>query len=469
MGEPRSKALGERVRRFASRRTLTGSLIAFALIFANPFSALGYLDTASEDLVYKLVAGWLPSNSTKLVVVIADDTYLRDAEAHGQPAGWPLSYGVYSETLARVARANPRALFLDVAFIEPSADPAAESLAESLAFYSKRFPILVAAGSAETGAPRPFMNQIKRVIADGPQTPGARRAPLAVSVLDPTSDGLIHPYSLSPDSDGRPNAAVALLQVTGQTETARVAARLGRIDLVWGLPAAAACSLYGEEFAERVAAGCALSPRDLILRFGQLLWSGLAAGPCGDDRRGTPNKVCALIPPLILAGDPYPVVPLQELLSGNELQMNSLLADSIVVFGQDFAFARDEAYSPIYGMRPASLRIATAYANLTHFGSRALRPLPGVWKLVNQFLTCLVGLALVLRLERRIGSETPLAEVLTAATLLCLALVTAVLQTWMWRIGPENWLGITAVAKLAQDGSALLSQLVRPTRPHAAV
>lgn len=408
-----------------------GALVFFigaVLLGIDPFGFSATLDRVGRDAFYKVLAPSFDTEEVSATVVIIDDAFLAEQNSY-----WPMPYVAHGELLRAIGSFAPRAVFIDLAFVDPLPDPTLPSLVAALEEVAETTPVLLAAASPESGAATPIRAELAALAE-------RNDAVTLVSVLYGRGLGSDRAYRMSPDSAGHPSAAVALYQAVCAKSPRGCAAipETVDLDLVWPLPHPFNCLAPS-----RPCQGVSRQPLVRLFRH----FVGGALGGAAPGFLVEPN-------PIEAAG--MPTVSAEALSSGSyRALLNPLMEDRTIIYGANLALTGDSARSPVNGEVPGVLAHATAFTNLEVYGSRFVRAAPPLEMRTSVHLGLLLALAVM------IGYGTELIAVRQGLTLnrrlqlqiavhLGLAAVITGIEYGVLRSGPANWWGIFSAVAAAR-------------------
>jgi hypothetical protein len=197
--------------------------LALLLILFNPFGAFDALNSLSRSVALRALSAHMPDSPTPVAVVLVDDEWLKTRAMRGIPASWPLGAANWAGIVARIARAQPRALALDFALLDDRPDGGWTLLNATLVNTGKQMPVLLAAGSAEAGALAPVSRSVQSAILPA----GPVRLVSVVIHGDPAT---LHSYSFDGDAAGHPNMVHALVNAVAPRHLPE------RAELLWPSP-----------------------------------------------------------------------------------------------------------------------------------------------------------------------------------------------------------------------------------------
>lgn len=350
-----------------ARRYVIVFAVASLLLAANPWKLSDWSEYYSSTTIHRLLPlsiAW--RNPVKLVVVVADDSYLDATSALGldDPGKtWPLPYAAYTRVLTRARAAGAQAVFFDFTIADLRSDPTYANFLEALRENAKDMHILIVAGTSESGFRRVVRPEIDALAKASPD-----RIHL-VSALAGTRDPPALPsYRLAPSAEGYPAAAIKLLEIVcGERERCeRPSAQ--RMEVVWAAPVPAwNCQTPSEDTYD----GCRSQAKGPAGRLYQLLVLGAVDNLC---RLFSPDmKGCYPQAAPEISNAYHKEYSLQDFFAGAYRdEVNSDLRGGVLLVGHNFAYAQDQVRSPVYGVAPGVRMQAMALENLLQLGPRAL-------------------------------------------------------------------------------------------------
>ncbi|HEY2444166.1 MAG TPA: CHASE2 domain-containing protein [Rhizomicrobium sp.] len=318
-------------------------LFGFALlqIVLNPFGFSDLTQRYTQDISNLLVSGPYLYPTTghgeTSVALVEDETLSR----LGMP--WPWSYGAQARALDTLLVYKPRAVVVDMMFVDPRKDDTLGELVDEIARYKR------------AGVPLYFTGATDRPPGSPPL-----RAELAATharVLDPTilvNDGVVRQYPVTGDCfDARPSNRVCLslaLQVYKDIyPQAPLVPPDGLMELVWGTRADASNSKWMRVTdASGKIHDCGNNQGIGLLRRLYLAFFD-------------PSAVRSLCPYTS-------VIPAEALLEGrDDTDITSLALNRIVFYGASLSGVQDKSFTPVNGLIASVFVHAMALDNLITF------------------------------------------------------------------------------------------------------
>lgn len=323
------------------------TLLFFLLDVVDMFGMSSATAKHSRDVIYQLMAPFVQSPwRNRISVVMLEDG---DLEEFGQ--AWPVEYGLHAAVLSSIKAHEPAAVFVDVSFIDPRADPSVEDLKQTIVEYRgdeavKPVPLFLAGMPGENGNDKGIRLDLAERLAEGHvlPVPGGRDE----------HEGIIYPLW---DEQARgPTAAMRLYQAAAslwqrkeRSLDARFSAnpKLPSMEVVWRV------SEHRDRYDRYGEQECINPDGDLVSRFISLLFYG----PVDAKKR-------------LRSGCPYhSTIPVRRLFSSGD-EIKHLIKDRVVLYGVDIAMVEDLVEPPTHTPLPAVYLHAMALDNLLHYQSR---------------------------------------------------------------------------------------------------
>ena len=313
-------------------------------IVLNPFGFSDLTQRYTQDISNLLVSGpYLYPQTGRgqvSVALVEDDTLSR----LGMP--WPWSYGLQARLLDTLLAYRPRAVIVDLLFVDPRRDDTLAELVDEIARYRRaHIPLYF------TGAPD---------VAPG--TPPLRRelAETGVRVLDPTilvNQGIVRQYPATGQCFGarphdRPCYSLALQVYADLYPRAPLAPLHGLMEIVWGTRT---------------------NPTNA--KWMRITDENGAAHSCGEHQDVSWMRRVYLAffdPSSVRSSCPYSgVIPAQALLDGREdADVTALAHNRVVFYGASLSGVQDKSFTPVNGLIASVFVHATALDNLISFHGR---------------------------------------------------------------------------------------------------
>lgn len=357
---------------------LIAVLVAFAMLWAIPklVPSSDVMTHLTAKAQAGLVGGFYPSqHRNDVTVVLIDDVALSRSEH-----GWPVPYAAHARWLKSLARFQPRAIFLDVMFVQPRTDETLPALVSALcSLRDQNIPVFLAA------LPDPDTGELA-VRSDLKSPDGEKPCFSLVGVTYDKHkiDRLVWTYPLwgtagqEPEAfTGHPSlarsAALAMAQDVAHIE---VVQRDEPMALTWGVN-----NLDQQRFASwcRPARG---GFTEIAPPFLRAFWQGdeVFKPACPYHRAVTMSS-------------------LRSSSEAEDLELEDLLHDRFVMIGTNLEGGNDTVTSPVHGDIPGVFMHAMALDNLLTYAGRYKRALewglPPAWPLFwLGLLTVLIAHAL---------------------------------------------------------------------------
>lgn len=319
-------------------------LFAFAAvqIVLNPFGFSDLTQRYTQDISNLLVSGpWLYPQTGRgqvSVALVEDDTLSRLAMP------WPWTYGMQARLLDALLADRPRAVIVDLLFVDPRKDNTLPELVDEISRYRRAHVPLYFTGSTDAA----------------PGTPPLRRelARSGVRVLDPTilvNQGMVRQYPVTGQCfDSRPHAgpcsSLALQVYRDLYPRVPPAPLRGLMEIVWGTrtnPVNAKWMRVTDN--NGISHSCAET--------GDMSWL----------RR---TWLAFFDPASVRSSCPYTgVIPAETLIEGrDDADVTALAHDRIVFYGASLSGVQDKSFTPVNGLIASVFVHAMALDNLISFG-----------------------------------------------------------------------------------------------------
>jgi len=315
------------------------SLIAFASfqIWMNPFGFSDLVQRYSQDVSGLLITGpyfYGTEGRDKVSVALIDETTL-----HRMQTPWPWTYGNHATALGALLSYKPRAVVVDILFVDPRRDDTLGELIDVIHRYqAAHVPIYF-----EGGVDLPF--------GENALTPEI--VATKVPVLDPSTpinagvarqyNGTGRCFDVKPEADG--SCLSLALKVYRDVFPERPPVPINdKMELVWGTRTAPSNLKWMS--AEGKTCDTETSPlRRIYLAFFD---TSVVKSPC-----------------------PYnAVIPVEGLMAGADEDIPKLIEDRVVFYGGDLQGAQDKVYTPVNNLIPGVFTHAMAMDNLITFHGR---------------------------------------------------------------------------------------------------
>lgn len=504
-------------------RFLSALLVVLVAALTDCFGAQSRSDQLSIDAWNRLTAPWYATASlaaratprsrrgrdiepgpAELTTVLLDDAFLSR-----EGRSWPLPYAAHAEILGRIARFQPRAIFLDFLFLHPhQGDDSLPLLVDTLQWLDEQhLPVLVA-------APNPCLPPTAALADGSPELrPGLGVMDAVTAVATPViveweSYGELYPLAFAPRSfaEEAPRAArcaeaeaegpwrsvaLSLFEAACRNGNSATGCRAWRAEpraapppmlVRWG-----ARVPPDDEAAESDPSceGLDFSRNDKARWSLRVLRADLFRGFTHDEPR---FQSCPFIDTLSLSE-----LFLRDPETGHdwtpeevEHELRALLHDRVVLVGSGLAQSNDKTVSPVHGEVPGVYEHAMALDNLLTYGpdyyeqSLDLASPETSMEIILSivFLACLMGIGR--RLELRAHDEAGVSPTWRARLgfvskwllrfgafylgfMLATALMVLALSMWLNR-SPSNWIGLFSLFTAASPFGLSVVALVQALR-----
>lgn len=323
-----------------------GVLFGFAVvqIVLNPFGFSDLTQRYTQDVSDLLISGpylYPTTGRDQVSVALIDDTALRELQMP-----WPWSYGAQARALDTLLAYKPRAVIIDLLFVDPRKDGSLSELVNEIRrFKSAGVPLYF------EGAP------------DAPPGETGLRDELAatgVRILDPTilvNQGVVRQYPvtgrcLASARQGQTCPSLALAVYEDLYPAAPPAALNGLMELVWGT-----------------------QTHPINKKWMRVSDENGASHSCGEvDAMGWARRTWLAFfdPSAVRSSCPYAgVIPVESLLQGKEdADIETLARHKIIFYGASLEGAQDKSYTPVNGLIANVFVHAMALDNLITFHGR---------------------------------------------------------------------------------------------------
>jgi CHASE2 domain-containing sensor protein len=314
--------------------------LAALQIYFDPFGFSSLTQRYSQDLANLTVTGPLyPDDGSNQVSValIVDDSL------HALGMQWPMSYGDHARALDSLLVYEPRAVAVDILFVDERDDPSYEQLLTVIERYKRAGVPLYFVGSPRTKPVRPEIVAAGARIVDSTilfDDGVARTYPIRVTCLDGRRDATC------------PSLAVRIYNDAFRANAGADAPPNSNIELVWGVDT----HPINRKWMKVVDANgqrreC---PQLNVL---QRVWGALL-------------DVSTLRSQCPHSG----VIPAETLIRGDDDQdIRTLTEDRIVFYGASLEGSDDRAYTPVNGLLAGVFVHAMALDNLVSYGGKPKR------------------------------------------------------------------------------------------------
>jgi CHASE2 domain-containing sensor protein len=322
-------------------------------IVLNPFGFSDLTQRYTQDVSDLLITGpylYPTTGRDEVAVALVDDEML----AHlGMP--WPWSYGAQARALDALLAYRPRAVIVDVLFLDPRKDDTLGDLVGEIARYRKAGVPLYFEGAPNAPAGEPPLR--KELAATG------------VRILDPSilvNQGVARQYPITgrcfsnavPD---RTCPSLALSVYSDLYPRRPLAPLNGLMELVWGTRTNATNA-----------------------KWMHLTDENGVTHSCGENQDiGWARRIYLAFfdPSAVRSYCPYTsVIPIQSLLQGgDDADVTALAHNHIVMYGAALEGAQDKSFTPVNGLMPNVFIHAMAIDNLITFHGRPEQNVISLW------------------------------------------------------------------------------------------
>jgi hypothetical protein len=310
-------------------------------IMMNPFGFSDLTQRYTQDIANLLIDGpylYPQTGRDQVSVALVDDSSLR---ALGMP--WPWSYGAQARALDALLALKPRAVIVDVMFVDPRKDDTISELVDEIGRYRRaRVPIyLVGSTDAPQGAP-PLRRELLAT--------GAR-------VLDPgilVNQGIVRQYPatglcLGKHQTGQNCLSLAFAVYKDVYPHEPLAVPQGLMELVWGTRANPVNAKWMKVTDDNGVAHSCGERQDI--GWARRIWLAFF----------DPASVRSLCPYTS-------VIPAESLIDGRDDQdVASLAKNRIVFYGASLSGVQDRSFTPVNGLIASVFVHAMALDNLITF------------------------------------------------------------------------------------------------------
>jgi CHASE2 domain-containing sensor protein len=403
------------------------------LIFFNPFKAEEATDSISRDFIYRAMSVAYPqTNRPKIFVSLITES------AFGPGESWPLPIAKYAAFLEALLPLQPKAVMIDLAFIDERADQGLAFFTSVLGKYrTTGIPVYLVGATPSEGSPRPIRRDLSSLVASG-------LIRLVDAGLGEVHGGLAG-YPIVSESSPYPPAALAIYHDICRARPGHACTEpKGKQFEVWW---AAPPNLFNRRLFKHASAAAEPVSDNAYLRAANLLLKGALSGIVNLAIEQDP-----ILPPFA------PTALFEEVASGGlyspGLSPLRQQAEGAVVFvGTHLALTHDNVYSPVYGFNsdrevPGVYQHAMAYDNLVARDGDVVKRAnlffdqntPNL--IAAAFVCCLVLLVARILWQWVMKKRAPMW--LDGAALLSTAIGISIVQLLSFNLSPGNWLGVTA-------------------------
>jgi CHASE2 domain-containing sensor protein len=320
-------------------------LFGFAAIqiILNPFGFSDLTQRYTQDISNLLITGpylYPETGHEQISVALVEDSTLSDLQMP-----WPWSYGAQARALDTLLAYRPRAVIVDLLFVDPRNDPTLPELIDEIGRYKKAGVPLYFAAATDTQLGQPAVR--KEILATG------------VKLVDPTvliNQGVVRQYPITGQCFGASAGAACpslALQVYKDLYPRQPLAPLnGLMEIVWGThpdPTNAKWMHVTDD--SGVVHSCRLNQ--------DIGWAKRIYLAFFD-----PSAVRSLCP---YEG----VIPVESLMQGaDDPDITKLAHDRIVFYGASLEGVQDKSFTPVNGLIASVFVHAMALDNLITFKGR---------------------------------------------------------------------------------------------------
>lgn len=325
---------------------VVGFLVSAALVIFDPLNLDQGLTDRGHDIFYKVAAFAYPAKSSpRLMVVTVNDDFLRKRDL-----AWPMPYRAHKVILEDIASRGPKAIFIDMAFMDRRKDATFDELIEEIGLIADRVPVYIAAAPRTRDTP----SDLPEIRALAALKPGVK----LVSITTRDEAPLSRTYPIVPDHGVRPAAIEIYADHFNRAFKPRFAG--DKIDIWWAAPR--------DDFNCRGAtppAACEKLDQPVLLRAWDVMLGGMLPSPAGG---GDPTIAPIAYAPTVNAGD---------LFEGDATAaIDAKIKGAVVLYGTDLELTGDLQSNPIQGRVPGVQVHAMALDNLAAFKGAYVSALP---------------------------------------------------------------------------------------------
>jgi hypothetical protein len=316
-------------------------VVAFLCVFSayqiimNPFGFSDLVQRYTQDISDLLITGpylYPTAGHDQISVALVEDSTLANLQMP-----WPWSYGAQARALDALLVYKPRAVIVDLLFVDPRPDPTLPELIEEIhRFQRAGVPLYFAAA---TDAP-PGTAPIRRELLDA-----------GVKTVDPTTEvyqGVVRQYPITGSCFGKekPPCRSLAFQVYDDLnpKAHAIADPDGEMELMWGTRT----DPYNVKTTHLIGDNGEVQSCDQPMSFFTRVW--LAFFNPGQVRSRCPYTS---------------IIPAQSLYEGaDDPDITRLASGKIVFYGAGLEGVQDKSFSPVNGMIPSVFVHAMALDNL---------------------------------------------------------------------------------------------------------
>ncbi|HLY06292.1 MAG TPA: CHASE2 domain-containing protein [Rhizomicrobium sp.] len=314
-------------------------------IILNPFGFSDLTQRYTQDIADLLIDGpylYPETGREQVSVALVDDASLRSL---GMP--WPWSYGAQARGLDALLAEKPRAVVVDVMFVDPRKDDTISELVDEIGRYRKAGVPLYLVGATDVPAGAPPLR--RELLATG------------VRVLDPgilVNQGIVRQYPVSGSCLGAgarnraPCLSLALAVYRDLYPQQPLAPLRGLMELVWGTRANPFNAKWMSVTDENGAVHACAEHQDI--GWSARMW------------------LAFFDPASVRSACPYTsVIPAESLIEGrDDADIARLAKNHIVFYGASLSGVQDRSFTPVNGLIASVFVHAMALDNLITFHGR---------------------------------------------------------------------------------------------------
>jgi CHASE2 domain-containing sensor protein len=313
--------------------------LAALQIYFDPFGFSRLTQRYSQDLVNLTLTGPLYPDIGREQVSVA---LIEDDTLGALEKSWPISFGDHAQVLDALLAYGPRAVAVDLLFVDRRNDPSIEQLQNVIARYQRANVPLYFAGSSRAA---PVLPEI------------AQSGPKIVDALTRVDDGVSRQYPLTVpcvgerEAEACPSFAVQIYEDLSQARVAPGAAPETNLELVWGVDSHPTNRKWRRVQTEDGELACPEEPGILVRLYRAVLdVASLRAQP-----------LC-----------PHTgIIPVEKLMRGEEdPDFPGLIGNHVIFYGADLEGSADRAYTPSNGLLARVFIHAMALDNLFTFAGK---------------------------------------------------------------------------------------------------
>lgn len=321
-------------------------VFAFLFVFAaiqiilNPFGFSDLTQRYTQDIANLLITGpylYPTTGHDQISVALVEDATLTDLQMP-----WPWSYGAQQRALDTLLAYHPRAVVVDMLFVDPRNDPTLPDLIDEIARYKQAGVPLYFVGASDPGQPA-----VRKEIRD-----------TGVKLVDPAvlvNQGVVRQYPIeghcfTPRKSGDQACRSLALEVYADNFRREPLAPLnGLMEIVWG------------------------TRTDLINeKLEHFTDSNGVVHACSENQNiGWAERVYLAFfdPSAVRSPCPYEsVIPVEALLQGkDDPDITRLASNRIIFYGASLTGVQDKDFTPVNGLLAGVFVHAMALDNLISF------------------------------------------------------------------------------------------------------